>query len=394
MSTLQSFVIFAAVATPLNILMHYFLWMRLVRDSRLPPSWAKGLRYALTVMAVLVPAAMFAGRMLSPSSVGVLAWPAFIWMGFLFLMVMTLLVVEAAKRSGRAVLKLAKAEENIADPSRRLLLQRAVAGTAAAAVGGMTTYGVARQMDGAVVKHVDVTLEKLPAEMDGTSLVQMSDIHVGPTIGRRYIESLVEKTNRLKPAVICLTGDLVDGSVEELRRATEPLKDLVAKHGVYFVTGNHEYYSGVDEWLHELERLGIHVLRNERVQIGDGIELAGVNDFSADRFGESHAPNVMKALERRRGDRATILMAHQPRAWPEAAKLDVGLTLSGHTHGGQIWPWNHFVKLQTPFVEGLYRDGGSQLYVSPGTGYWGPPMRVGTTSEITRITLRSVDKMA
>jgi predicted MPP superfamily phosphohydrolase len=234
-----------------------------------------------------------------------------------------------------------------------------------------------------------VRLDKLPRELDGTVIVQMSDIHVGPTIGRELIEDLVARSNALEPHLVAITGDLVDGSVENLRDQVAPLSQLKARWGVFFVTGNHEYYSGVTEWIDELGRLGVRVLRNERVAVADGLDVAGVDDHSSRGMAPGHGPNLRRALAERDPRREVVLLAHQPRAIDEAAALDVGLQLSGHTHGGQLWPWNYFVRLQQPFVVGLDRRARTQIYTSPGTGYWGPPMRLGTRSEITKITLRA-----
>jgi hypothetical protein len=191
---------------------------------------------------------------------------------------------------------------------------------------------------------------------------------------------------------VAITGDLVDGSVDELREQVAPLASLKSRQGVYFVTGNHEYYAGVNEWLAHLPTLGVRVLRNERVAVGDGthtFDLAGVDDWSA-RGMPGHGPDLARAVEGRDAARELVLLAHQPRAIHEAAKHGVGLQLSGHTHGGQIWPWNFAVKLQQPYVAGLARHSkDTQLYVSRGTGYWGPPMRLGAPAEITRIRLRA-----
>jgi predicted MPP superfamily phosphohydrolase len=181
--------------------------------------------------------------------------------------------------------------------------------------------------------------------------------------------------------------------VAELRDAIAPIAGLRARHGVYFVTGNHEYYSGVDAWLAELTRLGVRVLRNERVEIGGGdasFDLAGIDDWSSRGMAPGHGPDLPRALDGRDPARELVLLAHQPRAVHEAAARGVGLQLSGHTHGGQIWPWGFAVRLQQPYVLGLSREGRTHIYVSPGTGYWGPPMRLGTRGEITRVILRAV----
>ena len=256
MNKLTSFLLFASVGSAVNVAMHAYVWVRLVRDSKLARPWPRVLGGVLVALALSVPVTMVSTRLFSPLEIGVVAWPAFIWMGCLFLMVMTLLATDLLRWTGLLVLKLSKAPDDVTNPARRLLLQRTVAGAATLTVGAVSVHGVAEQARGASVKEVEVTLPRLAPEMDGTTLVQMTDIHVGPTVGRAYIEDLVNKTNALTPDIICLTGDLVDGGVAELRRAVEPLMDLHARSGVYFVTGNHEYYSGVDEWTRELERLG------------------------------------------------------------------------------------------------------------------------------------------
>ncbi len=200
-------------------------------------------------------------------------------------------------------------------------------------------------------------------------------------------------TNSLAPDLVAITGDLVDGTVGQLAAAIEPLARLKAPHGVYFVTGNHEYFSGAEAWLKELNRLGIRVLRNERVSIGNGtvgFDLAGVDDRSAVHYGGLPPEEALgRALLDRDPGRELVLLAHQPRTLLDAAPFGIGLQLSGHTHGGQMWPFNFVVELQQPFVAGLHRRGGSQIYVSRGTGYWGPPMRLGAPAEITEIRLES-----
>ncbi len=259
------------------------------------------------------------------------------------------------------------------------------AGGVAVAGVGLGAYGVAVARGKVGVKKVDVALKRFPEALDGFKLVQISDVHIGPTLGRAWLADIVASINTLDADLVVITGDLVDGSVEELADHVAPLADIKSKHGVYFVTGNHEYYAGVEEWVAHLPSLGVHVLRNERVEIGDGngasFDLAGVDDFHA-------KPNLGRALEGRDASRELVLLAHQPKQAIDAAKAGVGLQLSGHTHGGQIFPWMFFVKLDQPFVAGLDRLGDLQIYTSAGTGYWGPPMRVGAPPEISLIELR------
>jgi predicted MPP superfamily phosphohydrolase len=213
---------------------------------------------------------------------------------------------------------------------------------------------------------------------------------VGPTIGRSYVEDIVERVNALEPDLIAVTGDLVDGSLEQLGPLVEPIARLRAKDGVFFVTGNHEYYvPGLEQWLSFLREKGLRVLRNERVPIrGErGFDLAGIDDLSAKAHGHGHGADLPRALQGREPDRAVILLAHQPRQVKDAVALGVDLQLSGHTHGGQLFPFTFLVHLFEPYLAGLFTLGATQLYVSRGTGYWGPPMRLGAPAEVTHIEL-------
>jgi len=242
----------------------------------------------------------------------------------------------------------------------------------------------------APVVDVDVPVPGLAAELEGFTIAQISDMHVGTTIKRNFVEAIVQRVNGLGADMVAITGDLVDGSVHDLAHDTEPLARLQSRHGTYFVTGNHEYYSGAHAWIRELRRLGTRVLLNEHVVLDhDGAKLAvaGVTDFSAQYFDSSHTTDPHGAAKGVPADAMKLLLAHQPRSAPLAAEAGYHLQLSGHTHGGQFWPWNFFVRLQQPFTAGLNRLGGMWVYINRGTGYWGPPMRFGIPSEITRIRL-------
>ena len=242
----------------------------------------------------------------------------------------------------------------------------------------------------APVVDVEIPLAGLAAELEGFTIAQISDIHVGATIKRGFVEAIVERVNALEADMVAITGDLVDGSVRDLAHHTEPLARLESRHGTYVVTGNHEYYSGAHAWIDELRRLGTRVLLNEHVVLDhDGAKLgvAGVTDYSAQYFDLSHKSDPHRAAAGMPADITRVLLAHQPRSAPSAALAGYDLQLSGHTHGGQFWPWNLFVRLSQPFTVGLNRIGRMWVYISRGTGYWGPPMRFGIPSEITRIRL-------
>lgn len=229
-------------------------------------------------------------------------------------------------------------------------------------------------------------MAKLPRAMDGTRLAVVSDIHLGPLTGVRHAERIVEVINSVDADVVCVVGDLVDGSVAELGRFAEPLKKIQSRQGAYFVTGNHEYYSGYQEWVDEVARLGMRPLRNERVELG-GLDLAGVNDLGGAEHGD--APDFAKALGDRDMSRPVVLMAHQPLAAKDAAPYGVDLQVSGHTHGGQMAPFNLLVPLQQPVTSGYGEVDGVPVYVTNGAGFWGPPVRVGAPPQVTVIELRS-----
>jgi predicted MPP superfamily phosphohydrolase len=382
------FGIFITVVLTITVGVHYYLWARLVRDPRWPTPWAAIATSALALLAIGMPLAMFLGRK-NLALARALGWPAFIWMGLMFLLLVASLGADVVRLlAGLA----ARGRDVPVDPERRIAAARLAAATVTALSGGLAAMAVRAARGPVAVKRVEVKLARLPSAHDGLRIVQLTDIHVGSTIGRAFVEDIVRRTNALAPDVVAITGDLVDGSVADLGEAVAPLADLRARHGIYFVTGNHEYFSGAEPWLAELRRLGLRVLRNERVTIGDGsdgFDLAGVDDHSAERYGGPRADDaVAGAFSGRDPNREIVLLAHQPRSFTAATRLGVGLQLSGHTHGGQVWPFGFLVRLSQPFLAGLHRVGDSQIYVSRGTGYWGPPMRLGSPAEITEVVLR------
>ena len=221
--------------------------------------------------------------------------------------------------------------------------------------------------------------------------MQVSDLHVGPTIGAEFARGVVQTVNDLAPDLIALTGDFVDGTVEHLSEGIAPLADLQAPEGVYFVTGNHEYYSGPVAWCRKMKELGFEVLLNSHEVVLRGaakLLVAGVTDYRAARMLPSHRSDPAAAVAGAPDCDAKILLAHQPKSCTAAEPHGFDLQLSGHTHGGQIFPWNFLVWISQPFTNGLYPFGRGWIYVNPGTGYWGPPMRVGVPSEVTLLTLR------
>jgi uncharacterized protein len=365
-----------------SILLHLYVGARLIPGLADWPwaQWLLGL--TLSASAVLAPLGLTARRFLPQPLSDRVAWAGMLFMGlFSSLFVLTLLR-DAGLLAGLLLQALAPAP---------LSLDRFGAWTAAAVpLAGllMTLLGFFNARRTAAVVRVDVPIAGLPPALHGFAIAQISDIHVGPTIKRGYLQAIVDAVNELQVDMVAVTGDLVDGTVAELAQHVAPLAGLSSTHGTYFVTGNHEYYSGAHAWIAELRRLGVHVLMNEHVVLQHGLVLAGVTDWSAGHFDSSHRSDPHAALAGAPAQAPVrLLLAHQPRSAIEAAKAGFDLQLSGHTHGGQFWPWNFFVRFQQPFTAGLHRLHRLWIYTSRGTGYWGPPKRFGAPSEITRLRL-------
>jgi len=275
---------------------------------------------------------------------------------------------------------------DIVDPARRKILINSVNAGIVGAAGAMTGYGMFEALRKPDIVEVDIPIKNLPREFDGFRLVQITDIHVSHTIKRRFVQTVVDQVNELKPDLIALTGDLVDGSVNQLREDVAPLADLSAPSGLYFITGNHEYYSGVQQWVDETARLGFDVLLNEHRIIERGearLLLAGVTDYTGGQFSKEHISDPHKAISGAPECDLKILLAHQPKSIYKAAEAGYDFVISGHTHGGQYFPYHFLAALAQPYISGLHQHGETQIYVSRGTGYWGPQIRIGARSEIT-----------
>ncbi|MDP9012706.1 MAG: metallophosphoesterase [Pseudomonadota bacterium] len=309
------------------------------------------------------------------------------WVGFFSIGLFSSLFIATLLRDvfllGARVVSTAHQAAALATPSARWVLML----TLFSSVVGLVIARRPRLVE------VDIPIADLPKPLQGFSIAQISDLHVGPTIKRAFVQRIVARVNVLKADLIAITGDLVDGSVSDLSQHTAPLAGLEARHGVYFVTGNHEYYSGERAWTAELRRLGLTVLKNEHVVLqhdGAPLLLAGVTDFSAHHFDPAQRSDPAAALLGSvAGASPKILLAHQPSTAIAAEAAGYDVQISGHTHGGQFWPWNLLVGYFQPFTAGLNRLKKLTVYVSRGTGYWGPPNRFGVPAEITRLRLVS-----
>lgn len=376
----RALLVFLTVFTLLLAAVNAYIGLRLL--PALQVGTGAGIAW-LIVATLLVPAGLLTpllARALSPRAVSILAWSGLLMAG----LTSTLFLLTLARDLLLFVTGLAMDSTALAtyvEPSAWI-----VAGLALA----LTVIGFLNARRTPQVVTVDVPLAELPAALEGFRIVQITDVHVGPTIRRDFLARVVARVNTLDAHVVAITGDLVDGSVAALGEHVAPLRDLRARHGSYFVTGNHEFYSGVDNWMRELQRLGIKVLHNAHAHIdhdGGPLVLGGISDYSGHLFGEAHRSDPQRALAGAHTEATKVLLAHQPRSASMAAAAGFHLQISGHTHGGQFLPWNFLVPLQQPFTAGLHRQGDMWIYVSRGTGYWGPPKRLGAPSEITLIRL-------
>jgi predicted MPP superfamily phosphohydrolase len=370
---------------------HAYVWLRLVRPAPLSRRWFIAVTAVFALLWLSIPITT-TSRMYAPGLAATLGWISMPWMALAGLTFVALVALDVAHLLTRIGRRAVARDPGPPALSRRQFLTRVTGGAALAMGSGGVASGMLEARGTHDVIDVEIALARLPRALDGFTIVQLTDLHVGMTIDRAFVQRVVDRANRLSPDLIALTGDLIDGTVEDLRDDVAPLGQLRARHGVFAVTGNHEYYSGADPWIAELTRLGARYLRNERVTIGDGdasFELAGVDDHSA-AGRPGHGEDLPRALAGRDPSRALVLLAHQPRQVRRAALHGVDLQLSGHTHGGQIWPWHYIVRVQQGgLLAGRYEVGGTQLYVSRGCGYWGPPVRVLAPLEITRVILRA-----
>lgn len=368
----------------LGALAHVYVGARLIPDAALSATCAVAAMLGLALSCVLIPLSMLSRSSRSQPWRDAVAWIGLLAMG-LFSSMFVLTVLRDALLMPAWLLSLAWPGL----PLAALRHDSALAVPALALLASLAGFINARRR--APVVDVDVPIERLPAALQGFTIVQISDVHVGPTIKRGYVQAIVDAVNAARPDLVAITGDVVDGSVERLAGHTQPLAGLSAPHGVYLVTGNHEYYSGAQTWVREFRRLGLRVLLNEHAVVhpaGHAVVVAGVTDYSAGAFDPAQRSSPARALAGAPADAAVrLLLAHQPRTAVAAARLGYHLQISGHTHGGQFFPWGFFVRLQQPYTAGLHRLQNMWIYVSRGTGYWGPPKRLAAPSEITRIRL-------
>ncbi|BAL89794.1 putative metallophosphoesterase [Actinoplanes missouriensis 431] len=426
------FLLIFAVVLAILATAHWYVWRRLIRDTTAPRTRWRRAGTAVFIAGPVLAVGALAGEQagLPHTAAGIVAWPGYLWLAlflYLFLGVLAGEVVRplisrllAARSKEPASAALTKEPASVAlskepatagaittpvketvpvgatgpdsqEPgpspvpgelvSRRVFVSRVVGGAAAVVAAGTVGAGTYSVMNGPSIKRITVPLAKLPRSAHGMRIAVVSDVHLGPVLGRRFCQGVVDTINSTQPDLIAVVGDLIDGDVEDLADSVEPLRGLTSRLGTFFVTGNHEYISGVEPWVEKVRELGMQPLRNARVPLA-GLDLAGVDDVQG-------VPDFGAALDDRDRSRPVVLLAHQPVNIHEAVEHGVDLQLSGHTHGGQMWPGNYIAELANPTNSGLERYGDTQLYVSRGAGAWGPPVRVGAPSDITIVQLAS-----
>jgi uncharacterized protein len=414
-------IVVVLVVLALIALSHWYMWRRLVRDT----TRSRRLRITgavlLVLLALSVPAALA-----SRSAVPALAAVGYVWLALWFYLLLALTVTELlrpvlyrlpARRPAAAPADAApqvpasiaappedavpedavpedavpedgavSAGRRAVDPARRLLVSRGLAIGAGLVAAGTVGYGMTDALGTPRIRRVRIQLAKLPRSRDGYRIALISDLHLGPLNGKGRTEKIVELVNGLAADAVAICGDLVDGTVAELGAAAHPLAGLRARDGSYFVTGNHDYYSGYRPWLAEVASFGIRPLHNARTDLG-GLVLAGVNDATGGDYGDP--PDYAGTLDGRDTSVPVVLLAHQPVQVHEAARHGVDLQLSGHTHGGQMFPFHLAVRAVQPVVSGYAVIDGTQLFVTNGVGFWGPPVRVGAPADVTLVELHT-----
>ncbi|HEY3698849.1 MAG TPA: metallophosphoesterase [Spongiibacteraceae bacterium] len=371
---------FIFIAVGLLLLLHAYIGWRLLPALPLALTGRIIGIVLLGISCALLPLGLFARSIQRQPLADRLAWAGFLAMGLFS----SLLVLTVLRDISLGIVALLLPQHYPTFASTSALVTPLFAML-------LSIIGLINARRPAKIVSIEIPIANLAPALQGFTIAQISDIHIGPTIKRDYLEAIVDTVNSMNADVVAVTGDLVDGSVAQLAAHTAPLSRLSARYGAYFVTGNHEYYSDADAWTAEIERLGVRVLNNEHVILqhgGANILLAGVTDYSAHGFDASQRSDPHAAIANAPHNiDFKLLLAHQPRSASAAAAAGFDLQLSGHTHGGQFWPWIYFVRLQQPYTAGLHRLGKLWIYTSRGTGYWGPPKRFLAPSEITRITL-------
>ena len=376
-------------------LMHGYVGWHIFKGLDIKANY-KILAIALVVIFTLLPVLPIAFRYIGYESslLDVLSLIGYTGLGFFFLTFLLFITKDIVTKSWSFISSFFPSDikqQITIDLEKRQFLQKSLSVGILTLVGPTTAYGYYSARKGPSIINQTIFLNDLPDAFENFTIAQISDLHVGPTIKKPYVEKVLNQISIINPDLIAITGDLIDGSIDYLKKDLEPLSEMIANYGTYFVTGNHEYYSGAEKWLDETDRMGFTNLVNEHDLISinnETIALAGVTDFRAHQIIPSHKSNPKNALRGSTDQKVKILLAHQPSSIFKANEAGYDFQISGHTHGGQFWPFTYPTKKANPYLSGLHNHNGTQIYVNSGTGYWGPPLRLGVPSEITLFKLK------
>lgn len=378
----------------LSLLTVYYIGRRLITPIDVFRAWQKKLAWAVLIFffIIQISAQWMHRAIFDPQSnlQSILYWASYISMGYLALILFSLLAVDLLRVVLSPGVPAVRSFFYKLSPSFFSLFILSFCG-----VG--LVIGLFQALQRVPVKEVSVPIKGLHPDLVGFRIVQITDLHVGPLNREKFVRQIVETVNALRPDFVALTGDVIDGTVKDLRPFLAPLRELKSTYGTYYCTGNHEFYWGVGAWLKEFSEMGMKVLTNsnETVQKGHArVLVAGVHDYHADRIDPRYVSDPILALGKGEAD-LKILLAHQPGTLLRAGRLGYHLQLSGHTHGGQFIPWSFLVRFAHPYYKGLHEHDSETahqtwIYVSHGTGYWGPPLRLGVPPEITLLVLEAV----
>jgi predicted MPP superfamily phosphohydrolase len=386
------FVGFFAVFSVLAVIFHVYIWRRAIKATHAQPIVRRTVQRGVLILLCLIFLLLtFKEGVPLPLRYAVINAP-YVWLAVMMLLVVLFALTDLGLLLAWLTFKILK--KKWFSEHTMMWIQRVRVALVMVLVGIMTTIALWKGSQDPALTPVEIVLPKLPLEMDGFKIVQLTDIHINSNRTCDHLINTVALANSQQPDLIVITGDIIDKLPEEIGSCAAHLGKLKATHGVYYVTGNHEYYTGVMPWVFFFQEIGLRWLHNERVLIekapGIGFELMGIDDLTADKFGVRHGADLVKAARGHNRSLVSILLAHQPRIIEAAAREEISLVLSGHVHGGQIWPFGYLVLLQQPYLKGLYRyNDKTQIYINQGTGFWGPPARLGSFNELTLIKLKS-----
>ena len=363
-----SLIIFLLIISLIYLGMHYFVYWRIASGYDLPVEYRRIIKFAFLIAALTY----FLARIFGKSFLAIpLGHIGAVWMGIISIALSVFIVQMIAAWVF----------------PRQVGLFTAIAIILVVLVSVFSMCNASRDPR---VRRVEIPIAKLPPELSGFTVVMLADLHLERWKSAEWLNSVVDKTNRMYPDLIVIIGDLIDEDIRKNQGFFDALKRLDSRYGVIAVTGNHEFYAGIDVFTELCKSLKIKILRNSSITIADAIEVVGIDEDTGKRFGGVGA-DLEKAMEDCDVAKPTILLSHQPLYFDDAVSRGVDLQLSGHTHAGQIPPMDLITLLYFKYPYGLYQKGSSFIYTTCGTGTWAPPMRLFSRSEIVKIVLQSAD---